>query len=120
MASAHQTAAHLRLSCKSAGVFVEATLQANSRRRLGYCTGDRYGVNLPMPGRRRVFTPSAIEIMRELASQGKTAAQIASAIGSTPASVRVKCCHLKIKVARRGRPTLPQNQPLRSHKAFSF
>jgi len=54
---------------------------------------------------RRVFTPAAIKTIRELASEGKTAPEIAHFIGSTPASVRVKCCQLKISLARRGRPT---------------
>ena len=55
---------------------------------------------------RRVFTPTAIELIRELASQGKSAAAIAGVIGSTAASVRVKCCELKIKLSRRARPSL--------------
>jgi hypothetical protein len=56
-------------------------------------------------GGRRVFTPAAINIIRELATQGKSASEIAKVIGSTPASVRVKCCHLKIELRRRKRPT---------------
>ena len=51
--------------------------------------------------RRRVFTPAAIDAIRVLAAQGKSAAEIAAAIGSTPASVRVKCCQLKISLRRR-------------------
>jgi hypothetical protein len=51
--------------------------------------------------RRRVFTPTAINTIRVLAAQGKAAAEIATAIGSTPASVRVKCCQLKIPLRRR-------------------
>jgi hypothetical protein len=51
--------------------------------------------------RRRVFTPTAISAIRVLAAQGKSAAEIATAIGSTPASVRVKCCQLKIPLRRR-------------------
>ena len=51
--------------------------------------------------RRRVFTPTAIDAIRVLAAQGKSAAEIAAAIGSTPASVRVKCCQLKISLRRR-------------------
>ena len=57
---------------------------------------------------RRVFTPTVIESIRELAGQGKSASEIADAIGSTAASVRVKCCQLKIKLSRRGRPNLLQ------------
>jgi hypothetical protein len=52
---------------------------------------------------RRVFTPNAIDTMRGLAAQGKSASAIAEVIGSTAASVRVKCCHLKIRLRRRGR-----------------
>jgi len=55
---------------------------------------------------RRVFTPAVIKAIREMASQGKTGSQIAATIGSTPASVRVKCCQLKIQLSRRGRPSL--------------
>jgi hypothetical protein len=54
--------------------------------------------------RRRVYTPAAIEVVRELARQGRSASEIAAAIGSTAASVRVKCCRLQIKLWRRGRP----------------
>ena len=55
---------------------------------------------------RRVFTPAVIKAIREMASQGKSASEIATTIGSTPASVRVKCCQLKIQLSRRGRPSL--------------
>jgi hypothetical protein len=51
--------------------------------------------------RRRVFTPVAINAIRILASQGKSASQIAAAIGSTPASVRVRCCQLRIPLKSR-------------------
>jgi hypothetical protein len=63
-----------------------------------------------MPRRGQIFTPKAIEIIRGLASQGKSASEIADAIGSTPASVRVRCCQLKIKLSRRGRRCSPQIQ----------
>jgi hypothetical protein len=53
---------------------------------------------------RRIFTPAAVKIVRELAAQGKSSAQIADVIGSTPPSVRVKCCQLKIQLRRSGRP----------------
>jgi hypothetical protein len=53
-----------------------------------------------------VFTPAVIKAIRELASQGKSASEIAAAIGSTAASVRVRCCQLKIQLSRRGRPCL--------------
>src|SRR5580658_8262130 len=55
---------------------------------------------------KRVFTPAAIETIREMAAQKKPAAEIAEVINSTAASVRVKCCHLKIPLLRRGRPNL--------------
>ena len=50
--------------------------------------------------RSHVFTPKAIEFVHRLADQGRTAAEIADAIGSTAASVRARCCQLKIKLAR--------------------
>ena len=51
-------------------------------------------------GARRVFTPSAINTIRRLVGQGKSALEIAEVIGSTAASVRVNCSHLKIKLRR--------------------
>jgi hypothetical protein len=54
--------------------------------------------------RRRVFTPSAINTIRRLVGQGKSASEIAGVIGSTAGSVRVRCSQLKIKLGRRGRP----------------
>ena len=60
---------------------------------------------------KRVFMPAAIKIIRELAAQGKTAAEIAKVVGSTTGSVRVKCSQLRIQLSRRGRlgrlPTWP-------------
>ena len=53
--------------------------------------------------RRRVFTQTAIDTIRVLAAQGKSAAEIAATIGSTPASVRVKCCQMKISLRQRTR-----------------
>jgi len=55
---------------------------------------------------RHVFTAAVIKTIREMAGQGKTASEIAATIGSTPASVRVRCCQLKIQLSRRGRPSL--------------
>jgi hypothetical protein len=60
---------------------------------------------------RRVFTLAVIKLIREMASQGKSASDIAATIGSTPASVRVKCCQLKIQLSRRGRPSLVPSFP---------
>jgi DNA-binding CsgD family transcriptional regulator len=48
----------------------------------------------------RVFTPSAINTIRRLAGQGKSASEIAGVIGSTTGTVRVKCSQLKIKLRR--------------------
>lgn len=47
-----------------------------------------------------IFTPTAVEIIRDLASQGRSATEIADVLGSTPGSVRVKCCQFKIKLQR--------------------
>ena len=57
-----------------------------------------------MPRRGQIFTPKAVNIIRGLADQGMSASEIAAVIGSTPASGRVRCCQLKIKLIRRGRP----------------
>ena len=54
--------------------------------------------------RRRVFTTSAINTIRGLVGQGKSASEIAEVIGSTTGSVRVTCSQLKIKLRRQGQP----------------
>ena len=59
-------------------------------------------VRLPRGGRRRVFTPSAINTICGLAGQGKSASEIAEVIGSTTGSVRVKCSQFNIKLRRQG------------------
>jgi hypothetical protein len=71
---------------------------------------------------RRVFTPVVIKAIRDWASQGKSASEIAAAIGSTAASVRVKCCQLKIQLSRRGRPSLVPSWPQNStaHKLIIY
>ena len=71
---------------------------------------------------RRVFTLAVIKAIREMASQGKSASEIAATIGSTPASVRVKCCQLKIQLSRRGRPSLVPSFPqhINEHKLVVY
>jgi hypothetical protein len=63
---------------------------------------------------RCVFTPAVIQVMRDLASEDTSASEIAAAIGSTPGSVRVKCCQLKIALSRGDRanlvPSFPSNK----------
>ena len=66
-----------------------------------------------MSRHRYVFTPTAVEVIRGLAREGRSASEIADAVGSTAASVRVKCSLLKIKL-RRGRPGIV-NQRLVVH-----
>ena len=53
-----------------------------------------------MARHRHIFTPTVVEAIKGLAAQGKSAAEIAAVVGSTPASVRVKCSHFKIKLVR--------------------
>jgi hypothetical protein len=60
--------------------------------------------------RSHIFTPAAIEILRRMANEGKSAPEIADAIGSTAASVRVRCCQLKIKLAQGARTDVPRAQ----------
>jgi hypothetical protein len=78
---------------------------------------------------RRVFNAATIETIRRMAKEGK---EIAEVIGSTAASVRVKCSELKIRLIRRDRRhgdaytqstveiirrrLLNENQPLRLSK----
>ena len=49
-------------------------------------------------------------MVRGLAGEGRSAAEIAAVIGSTAASVRVRCCQLRIKL-RRGRPASSGAEP---------
>ena len=49
---------------------------------------------------RRIFTPHGIATMRSMAANGDSACDIAHKLGSTSASVRVKCSQLKIKLVR--------------------
>ena len=53
----------------------------------------------------RIFTPQNLMLMREMAERGSSAIEIAKTIGSTPASVRVVCSRLKIRLRRGRRPT---------------
>jgi hypothetical protein len=48
----------------------------------------------------RIFTPHNLLRIRRMAEEGRSAIEIAKSIGSTPASVRVMCCHHKIKIGR--------------------
>jgi len=48
----------------------------------------------------RIFTPHNLFRIRRMAEEGRSAIEIAKSIGSTPASVRVVCCHHKIKIGR--------------------
>lgn len=73
-----------------------------------------------MPRRGQVFTPRAVKIIRGLADQGKSASEIADVIGSTPASVRVRCCQLKIKLPRRGRPTRSRPPEMQERKVAVY
>ena len=60
--------------------------------------------------RSHIFTPEALQILRRLANERKSASEIAAAIGSTAASVRVRCCQLKIKLAQGSRIDDPRAQ----------
>jgi hypothetical protein len=81
-------------------------------RRRGHCLlSVDAGVGLEFEMTKRVFTPAAIETIRELAAQKKPAAEIADVIGSTPGSVRVKCCLLKIQLRRSGQLSLGPSWP---------
>jgi len=53
-----------------------------------------------MSDQRRVFTLQRLNLMRQMAGQGCSAPDIAKAIGSTPASVRVVCSRYKIRLKR--------------------
>jgi hypothetical protein len=59
-----------------------------------------------MSGRPRVFTLQKLALMQQMASQGCSALDIATAIGSTPPSVRVMLSRHKIRL-KRGRRLVP-------------
>jgi hypothetical protein len=48
----------------------------------------------------RVFTADNLLRIQQMAAEGSSSIEIAKAIGSTPASVRVRCSHHKIKIRR--------------------
>ena len=54
----------------------------------------------------RIFTPVNLRRIQQMALQGRSAIEMAQAIGSTPGSVRVVCCRHKIKIVRRGRQSI--------------
>ena len=56
-----------------------------------------------MLGNGRIFTPHNLALVRNMAERGNSSEEIARAIGSTAASVRVVCSHHKIRL-KRGRP----------------
>jgi hypothetical protein len=51
----------------------------------------------------RIFTPTNLARIQQMAAEGSSSIEIAKSIGSTSASVRVACCRHKIKIPRRGR-----------------
>ena len=61
--------------------------------------------------RRRVFTSQNVVLMKRMAEQGCSAPEIAKAIGSTSASVRVTCSRQQIRL-RRGRGDGARPAPL--------
>jgi hypothetical protein len=73
-----------------------------------------------MPRRGQVFTAKAVTVIQKLAEQGRSASEIAAAIGSTPASVRVRCSQLKIKLVRRGRPSRAEGNGLGDRKMIVY
>jgi hypothetical protein len=48
----------------------------------------------------RIFTRNNLLRIQQMAREGSSSIEIAKSIGSTPASVRVKCCQHKIKIRR--------------------
>ncbi len=73
-----------------------------------------------MNGYGRVFTSENLALIKQMAAQGCSAREIASAIGSTPSSVRVKCSYQKIRLRRgRGRPPGPASLPVERSVDFT-
>ena len=53
----------------------------------------------------RIFTPDNLLLIRQMAAEGRSSIEIAEFIASTPASVRVVCCHHNIKLTRGRTPS---------------
>lgn len=68
-----------------------------------------------MPRAYRIFTSQNLTRIRHMAEQGSSTLEIARTIGSTPGSVRVVCCHHKIRLVRRKRSVDPAPQTDISH-----
>ena len=49
----------------------------------------------------KVFTPEAINRIQEMKAAGAKSAEIAKEIGTTPGSLRARCCQLGIKLSKR-------------------
>ena len=60
--------------------------------------------------RRRVFTSRNVALMKQMASQGLSAREIAKALNSTPGSVRVTCSNQGIRL-KRGRGSAAEPRP---------
>jgi bifunctional non-homologous end joining protein LigD len=52
-----------------------------------------------------IFTPDNLLLIRQMAAEGRSSIEIAESIASTPASVRVVCCHHNIKLTRGRTPS---------------
>lgn len=63
-----------------------------------------------MPRTARIFAPDNLLRIQQMAAEGGSSIEIAKIIGSTPASVRVMCCHHKIKISH-GRRSIKVNLP---------
>jgi hypothetical protein len=63
----------------------------------------------------RKFTPDNLLRIQQMAVEGSSSIEIAKTIGSTPGSVRVACCHHKIKISRgRGSRRNAMSKPVRA------
>ena len=67
-----------------------------------------------MLGHARIFTPLNITRMRDMAENGSSSFEIAQAIGSTAASVRVQCSHHKIRIKHKPRTQHTPSRLVRS------
>ena len=68
---------------------------------------------------RRVFTSQGLALIRQMADQGCSAPDIAKAIGSTPASVRVMCSRHKIRLRRGRGPVLGHIDQMPDHVSLA-
>jgi hypothetical protein len=93
----------------TAADFWRVWLKCDSQRTTTLVSFLRGTIEMPKP---TILTPAAIARIPHLVRQGLSAAEIASQVGCTLGTLRVRCSRLGISLRRRG--ISPQEKPVRS------